>query len=204
MVSAFQVVGLHEAGLNRWPALTRSETDPALTRAVVLEPRVWEYRVPVLPELPNRKGQGHHWSREARYRKSWHWLVRCAVGNVRPAAPLAHARVVLTRHSRRAPDPDNLAASWKPVLDGLVRARVLLDDSPAHVELASRWERWEMPEGRPVSGRGAGHISLRVEGISTPAVAQDRAGEAIASAPEPGHLPEVEQPRRRIRGCSSD
>jgi len=97
------------------------------------------YRIDELPRL--QPARGFHWSLEAKYRKVWHALVRCAVGNERPEKPLEHALITLVRHSRLEPDPDNMWASWKPVVDGLVRARVLVDDSPANAALHSRWER---------------------------------------------------------------
>jgi Holliday junction resolvase RusA-like endonuclease len=101
--------------------------------------------IKALPILPNQGHRGRHWAVEAKYRREWHLMVRCAVGLLTPVSPLDRARVTLTRVSKREPDTDNLMASWKPILDGLVRARVLFDDSPAHVELVSRWRRTTGP-----------------------------------------------------------
>lgn len=47
----------------------------------------------------------------------------------RPASPLIQCEMILTRFSTRECDFDNLVASFKPVVDGLKDAGVILDDS---------------------------------------------------------------------------
>lgn len=55
--------------------------------------------------------------------------------------PLPRAHVTLTRCSSAQPDSDNLASSWKFILDGLKLAQVIVDDSPACIgKIDSRWE----------------------------------------------------------------
>lgn len=70
---------------------------------------------PELPNLLRRK----HW-REARdHSRYWRvYLVR-VIGQKAPPAPLERARVCIEVWRRRAPDPDNLVASVKPLIDGL-------------------------------------------------------------------------------------
>lgn len=49
-----------------------------------------------------------------------------------PQKPLEKAKVILTRHtsiSSSQMDADNLAISFKPIMDGLVEAGVLIDDN---------------------------------------------------------------------------
>lgn len=105
------------------------------------------FTIDELPLLPNRKGQGRHWAVEDRYRKAWYWRVRCAIGRRRPRKPYQRAQITLTRRSNREPDADNLFASWKPVIDGLCVAGVIVDDSPAHVTVESVWERAKRGKG---------------------------------------------------------
>ena len=92
--------------------------------------------------VPNAR---RHWAARNRETRQWRVAVACAVGagGQRPRK----ARVTLTRCSAKAPDADNLAASFKPVLDGLVSAQVLVDDSPAHIDLACRWESAPRQQG---------------------------------------------------------
>lgn len=60
----------------------------------------------------------------------------------RSAFPLPKARVEIVRFScGRSPDPDNLVASAKLILDALVDAGLLQDDSPECLELAVDWQR---------------------------------------------------------------
>ena len=93
-----------------------------------------------LPELPNRL-QRKHWSRIQGHRTLWHWRVRSAVARKGPGKPLDYAMVTMVRHSTRRPDRDNLWASWKPVLDGLVQCGVLIDDDDDHVDFhGGGWE----------------------------------------------------------------
>jgi len=96
------------------------------------------------PMLPNRL-QRQHWTRVSAHAKTWHWRVRVAIGRDRPEQPLTRARVELVRHSSRTPDEDNLVSSWKPVIDALVRSKVLVDDKPENMILVTRWERSKGP-----------------------------------------------------------
>lgn len=50
--------------------------------------------------------------------------------------------VTITRKSVGVePDPDNLTASAKLILDALQRVGVIKDDSPQHISLTVKWER---------------------------------------------------------------
>lgn len=113
--------------------------------------------VPELPELPQKR---RHWTHHKRAADNWRLLVRALV-NVqrRPDKPLRRAMIVCTRRSAREPDYDNLAASFKPVVDALclstsklTRSDVLVDDSPRVLEREYRWE--------PTSGTGSIRIDL--------------------------------------------
>lgn len=92
--------------------------------------------IPMLPDLQVAAGKGNRWAQQ-KHSKLWHGLVRAAVleQQFRPEDPLALARVKCVRHSSgQEPDPDNLAASFKAAIDGLVRCGVLEDDKPENFE----------------------------------------------------------------------
>jgi len=112
-----------------------------------------DFEIPGLPLLPNEL-QRAHWSRVSRHAKSWHTAVLVAVGRDRPPRTLPRAKVTLTRHSTQRPDEDNLMASWKPAIDGLIHAKVIVDDKPQNLELVSQWT---------TAPRSKGKISVRVE-----------------------------------------
>lgn len=62
-------------------------------------------------------------------KRKWEWLVRAAVGKLRPDKPLKDVIVVLTYYfkTKHRRDPDNY--SGKFILDGLVKSKVIEDDS---------------------------------------------------------------------------
>jgi len=80
-----------------------------------------------LPKMPNtllRK----HWAVITKEKNKWHTLVKLFLGHNKPKAPLKEAKLTLVRHSMRGPDYDGLVGSFKYVLDGLVKAGVIIDD----------------------------------------------------------------------------
>lgn len=62
-------------------------------------------------------------------KRMWEWLVRQAVGQDKPKKPLSNAIVQLTYYfpTKHRRDPDNY--SGKFILDGLVKSKVIEDDS---------------------------------------------------------------------------
>lgn len=71
-------------------------------------------------------------------KREWEWLVRAAVGKNKPTKPIERAIVTLTyffptKHRR---DPDNY--SGKFILDGLVKSKVIADDSFDCIDLQIR------------------------------------------------------------------
>lgn len=103
---------------------------------------VLEFEIGGLPKLPNQI-MYRHWRVRYAEAKRWKEYVQNAVrfAQERPATALKHAEVTLTRISRRAPDEDNLMASWKHCVDGLVEAGIIENDDPATIgKIISRWE----------------------------------------------------------------
>jgi len=90
-----------------------------------------------------------HWSIRARSKKEWEIRVRGALGRNIPAEPLERAEIACVRFSSSEPDHDNLVASFKPLIDGLVKARVIRDDKPSVIGSPNyTWERCKRGEGR--------------------------------------------------------
>jgi hypothetical protein len=100
-----------------------------------------------LPELQSHRCRTH-WARRHRHDRQWKRDVAWIARSWRLPEPFEFAHVTCTRFSERAPDADNLVASFKPLIDGLVAARVLVDDDLQHVGVTYGWERAARGEGR--------------------------------------------------------
>jgi Holliday junction resolvase RusA-like endonuclease len=88
--------------------------------------------IPGLPKSPNDL-LGAHWRQRSKHAKEWQeavWAYLLKAGG-KPPAPLTRARLSLIRYSSVEPDRDNLRGSFKAVVDGLVKAGVLVDDTSA-------------------------------------------------------------------------
>lgn len=79
-----------------------------------------------------RKIQSHAYQAE---KKKWAWMILEAVGRNKPKIPIELATVTLCYHfpDKRRRDPDNY--SGKFILDGLVNAGVIKDDSFKNINL---------------------------------------------------------------------
>lgn len=105
---------------------------------------------PKLPKIITNGPQGSWWSahREA---KRWHKLIlnHIVLNRLKPIEPFKKVKLTLVRYSSVRPDFDNLHASFKYVVDGLVRAGVLIDDCDAViVERSVRHEKVKALNGR--------------------------------------------------------
>lgn len=75
----------------------------------------------------------------------------------KPESPLLECSITCIRLSSRASDYDNLVASFKPIIDGLMDAGIIVDDNENCV--IQRWYRNE--KTKP----GKGSIKVIVEEI---------------------------------------
>lgn len=117
---------------------------------------VLEFEINGLP--PTTNGSHGHWAVVARERKKWRDSVRMVAYYRRPPSPLEKAKLTLTRCSCRATDYDNRVISFKPVVDGLVDAKVLAGDTDSViVERHYPFEKVGMREGK---------IRVRVEAVA--------------------------------------
>ena len=105
-------------------------------------PALIEFSLPFLLRLPNRT-QGFHWSGGHAYRKLLLGPVAQALAPWQGHQPMERARISVTRHTTRLPDPGAAMASLKPLVDlFLVKSKVhptglgvLVDDTPDRLEL---------------------------------------------------------------------
>jgi Holliday junction resolvase RusA-like endonuclease len=114
-----------------------------------------EFELPGLPDSPNRR-QNASWKSTHFRSKKWKDWVCLKTCGYRPPAPLPRARVTLLRFSSVEMDPDNLAASFKPILDGLQIAQVILNDRRKNIDMTFGWRQW---------AKNAGKIRVIVEEI---------------------------------------
>lgn len=81
-----------------------------------------------LPKSPNAYGTaGNKWA-VAKDRKHWRDAVSLIARTRRPPAPLTKVSIICTRYSSRAMDFDNRVMSFKPLIDGLVDGKIIVDD----------------------------------------------------------------------------
>ena len=108
-----------------------------------------EFEISGLPKLINGGWGKSHWAVQAKYRREWRSLVSLIVATKRPDKPLNKAKLTLIRFSNTAPDPDNLAASFKHVIDGLVDAGVLVNDKYENIGMPNYlWEKTSPGKGK--------------------------------------------------------
>ncbi len=92
------------------------------------------------------KGMGGRGYLYAKLKKTWTEKVRVVAKGMVPFTSPVHIDWVWQCASRRM-DPDNITFAKKYVLDGIVEAGVLVDDSWAHI--TSWTERWEVCKENP-------------------------------------------------------
>lgn len=106
-----------------------------------------EFEIKGLPKTLNTNSS--NWRVKAGEVRKWKNLVLYSVGYKKPQYPLEKAKLTLTRHSSTKIDYDNLVGSFKPIIDGLKLAGVILDDNfviigmPAYI-----WQQAKRNEGK--------------------------------------------------------
>lgn len=86
------------------------------------------------PELPNMLRR-KHWRVSRDHSRYWRLYLVKVIGRKAPPEPLEHSRVLIEVWRRGAPDPDNLVASVKPLIDGLQPER-------SHVRKGKRYTQF--------------------------------------------------------------
>ena len=112
-----------------------------------------------LPPMNTSNSRGSHWS-HSKLKRTWGDRVVAAVLFTLkkwPEKPLERARVSITRCSTSEPDYDNLVQGGKFLLDGLIRAGVIVDDAPSVIGRPDYY--WEKAQA------AKGCVRIRVESI---------------------------------------
>ena len=87
-----------------------------------------EITLHALPDSLNKGLRGNRMKYFSKNKK-WDFLILGMVRNQLPPKPLTKARISIVRHFWRQLDYDGLVGSMKPIVDALVDAGVLADDS---------------------------------------------------------------------------
>lgn len=108
------------------------------------------FELPGLPKTTNKTRRNGHWSDTHKDTKGWKkqvWVEVLQRG--KPKAPLARARLVLTRYSSVAPDYEGLVSTFKPLIDGLTENGVIANDTFDIIGRPDyRWVKAPPKEGR--------------------------------------------------------
>lgn len=111
-----------------------------------------------LPGLPKGMNGSHgHWKVAYKRRKMWRSASYGAAVGKRPKTPLERCRIICTRFSSIESDYDNLVASFKPIIDGLIDAKIIVNDSSEFVKERSYLWVKAKPKG--------GKVKVQVEEI---------------------------------------
>lgn len=129
------------------------------------------FEIPGLPRMSNASGRSRSWRATHNAARRWKHEVILVTRSHRPPAPLERARLTLTRFSSVEPDADGLVIGFKPVIDGLVKAGILVNDRMSNIGMPTyRWAK-ALP--------GKGKIQVVVEEID--GAADDLPNAALAS-----------------------
>ncbi len=106
-----------------------------------------------LPKTMNQINR-RHWAYKTAEARKWKESVCLAIGSNIPREPLRRARVRCTRHSSATPDYDGLVSTFKNCIDGLIDAKVIIDDAMPFIGMPEFiWRKTK---------RGEGYVELEV------------------------------------------
>lgn len=91
------------------------------------EPYMLELRMPGIPSGPN--GGHGHWAAKAKHKKQWRLKTCLKAVPFAPLIPLSKAEIECIRYTSHSMDYDNLVASFKAIIDGLMDAGIIVDDN---------------------------------------------------------------------------
>lgn len=122
---------------------------PAKVSADNAKPYTLVFEIAGLPKMSNQLLRGH-WRVKHAHAVKWKGAVARAMQVLnKPAQPLAHAVLTLTRISSAEPDTDGLISGFKHIVDGLVECGVLAGDKPSNIGIPHyRWERGSKGHGK--------------------------------------------------------
>jgi hypothetical protein len=119
-----------------------------------LKPYLLEFQILGLPKMSNELLRGH-WGAKRGHAARWKMAVYTKCWHLRPPAPLSRALVTVTRCSAVQPDFDGLVSAGKPLIDGLVQAKIIVDDNMSVIgQPIYVWEKCQPKKG---------HVKIKVE-----------------------------------------
>lgn len=92
--------------------------------------------IPSLPKMPNVT----IWSNNFKvndHNKNWYNIIYFSTRKYVPKSPIEKYKIKLTRYASREPDYDGLVGSFKPVVDGLIKANIIKDDKLSN---SGKWD----------------------------------------------------------------
>ena len=87
-----------------------------------------EMRIPELPVSLNILLR-MHWQKRNRYNNHWYKQISLASNGKKPKKELEQFKLTFIRYSNRFLDFDGCVGSLKPIVDGLIHAGIIKDDS---------------------------------------------------------------------------
>ena len=81
-----------------------------------------------LPPMPNVYLRWHYQKRHREF-SFWYDLINYKVRSIRPDKPLERFSIRAIRRSSVVGDFDGICGSFKPIIDSLIKAKILQDDS---------------------------------------------------------------------------
>lgn len=93
-----------------------------------MTPYTLQFEVMGLPKSANKVVGKNRMATHA-HAQSWKRIIWLATRNKLPPEPLKRCKLKLTRLNFRTLDYDGLVTSFKPIVDGLVEARILHNDT---------------------------------------------------------------------------
>ncbi len=114
--------------------------------------------------LPVLQSDKMHQRVRAAYRKAWHKRVaeQVMLSGARPREPWGPADILCVRHSAVEPDYDGVVNSFKPLIDGLIKARVIVDDRPSALGPGMEWQEAAPRYQWKRAPRGEGRVTITV------------------------------------------
>jgi len=88
--------------------------------------------------IPYTINKPMHWAVKRKWKLVWEEEVNWTVYKNRKKfgkLPLKYAKIEIVYHQTHISDTDNMYGSVKPVVDGLVKAGVIIDDKPKYLDL---------------------------------------------------------------------
>lgn len=116
-----------------------------------------EFELEGLPRTTNSLVRSQ-WRARHNHAVMWKQAVFTKCWHLRPDEPLTKARITITRHSAKCPDFDGMVSASKHVVDGLIQAKIIIDDNMVVVGIPTYlWQRASPRKGK---------ITVKVEGVN--------------------------------------